>query len=74
VTERLFGARRASRQVPADIGTGIRLADCNFAALVHLERVRHKRKCPGRSDAEIDRVIFSAILDLMGDPTWEGVR
>jgi hypothetical protein len=70
VIKRLDGKRHASRQVPA----GIRLADIDFAAGVHSERTRLKREHPDRSDAEISQVVFSAILDLMGDPTWEGVQ
>jgi hypothetical protein len=46
--------------------------DCSIG--VHLERARLRRECPERSDAEIDQTIFSAILDLMGDPKWEGVQ
>jgi hypothetical protein len=73
--QRLDGKRRASRQVPADDDfIGIKLADSNFAALVHLERARHKRECPERSAAENDEAIFSTILDLMDDPAWEGVQ
>jgi Rv0078B-related antitoxin len=54
--------------------TAIRITDFNYSIGVHLERARLKREHPDQSDAEIDRVIFSAILDLMGDPTWEGVQ
>jgi hypothetical protein len=63
--------RDAAQDLPV---IGIRLADCNFTAVVHVERARLRRECPRRSDAEIDQTIFSAILGLLGDPAWEGVQ
>jgi hypothetical protein len=67
-----FGMPPAAAQGPA--GTVIRITDFNYASAVRLERARLKRECPERSDAEIDRTIFSAILGLLGDPAWEGVQ
>jgi hypothetical protein len=61
-------------QVPIDIGTGIRLANIDFSIVARLARAQLRQECPEQSDAEINETIFSAILDLMGDPAWEGVQ
>jgi hypothetical protein len=69
-----YGAISRCDKALVNAGTRIRLTDHNYSSAVHLERDRIKRECPERSDAEIDQVIFSAILDLLGDPRWEGVQ
>jgi hypothetical protein len=71
VIERLDGTCRVLRQAPF---TRIRLTDHNYASAIGLQRARLKQERPGRSAVENDDVIFSAILDLMGDPAWEGVQ
>jgi hypothetical protein len=60
-----YGKCRASRQV---------LTDINCAVVARLARAQLRQECPEQSDAEIDETIFSAILDLMGDPAWESVQ
>jgi hypothetical protein len=60
-----YGKSRASRQVLADI-------DC--AVVARLARAQLRQERLEKSDAEIDEAIFSAILDLMGDPAWESVQ
>jgi hypothetical protein len=59
------------RQAPF---TRVRLTDHNYSSAVHLQRARLKWEHPDRSAAENDEAIFSAILDLMDDPAWEGVQ
>jgi hypothetical protein len=54
--------------------TRIRLTDHNYSSVVGLQRARLKREHPDRSAAKNDEEIFAAILDLMGDPAWEGVQ
>jgi hypothetical protein len=71
--QRLDGKRRASRQVPSGFA-GIRLVDIDFATEVRLARAQAKRKHPDRSDAEIDRAVFLAILEALNDPAWESVQ
>jgi hypothetical protein len=73
VIKRLDGRRHASRQVPVGF-TRIRLTDHNYSSAVHLQRARLRRERPDRSAAENDDAIFSAILDLVVDPAWEGVQ
>jgi hypothetical protein len=72
VIERLDGPPRAARQVL--VGTRIRLTDHNYSSAVSLQRARLRWERPDRSAAENDEAIFAAILDLMGDPVWEGVQ
>jgi hypothetical protein len=77
VMQRLDGKRRASRQVPADLDLNfdfVGIAGTDIVIPVCLWRDQFKREHPERSDAEIDRTIFLAILDLMGDPNWEGAQ
>jgi hypothetical protein len=61
-------------QPPSVVGTRIRLTDHNYSSAVHLQRARLRWERPDRSAAENDDAIFSAILDLMSDPVWEGVQ
>jgi hypothetical protein len=73
VIGRLDSKLRVSRQAPVGC-TAIHLSDHNYSSVVCLEHARLKREYPERSAAEINEVIFSAILDLMSDPAWEGVQ
>jgi hypothetical protein len=61
-------------QPPSVVGGRIRLTDHNYSSAVHLQRARLRWERPDRSAAENDDAIFSAILDLMSDPAWEGVQ